>query len=211
MYSVKEIFYTLQGEGYYAGRPAILCRFAGCNLWSGREDDRTKAICSFCDTDFIGIDGLNGGRFATAEELATAVERIWPVEEPSPYVVCTGGEPSLQLDEAVIESFHARGFTVAIETNGTHPLPQGIDWICVSPKANTTLSITKGHELKLIFPQVEPQAHPECFEHLEFEHFYLQPMDSSAKVENSRQATAYCLNHSQWKLSVQLHKLMGIS
>lgn len=208
-YKVKEIFYTLQGEGAQTGRPAVFCRFTGCNLWSGREEDRHKAICQFCDTDFWGTDGINGGRY-TMEELANKVASLW---EPGlhlgkPYVVCTGGEPLLQLNEPLIEAFHKRGFEVAVETNGTVEAPQGLDWICVSPKAYTELILTKGHELKLVFPQ--PGAEPERFENLDFQHFFLQPMDSPEKERNTQLALQYCMNHPKWRLSLQTHKLLNI-
>ncbi|MDC8785541.1 7-carboxy-7-deazaguanine synthase [Roseateles koreensis] len=208
-YAVKEIFYTLQGEGAQAGRAAVFCRFAGCNLWTGREQDRTSAVCSFCDTDFIGTDGQNGGKFSTALDLAEAVARQWPqATSGKPYVVCTGGEPLLQLDEALIEAFHAKGFEIAVETNGTQAAPQGLDWICVSPKADAALVLTRGDELKLVFPQ--PLARPEQFEALDFQHFFLQPMDSVLKCQHTREAVAYCMSHPQWRLSVQMHKVIGI-
>jgi 7-carboxy-7-deazaguanine synthase len=219
-YSVKEIFYTLQGEGAQAGRPAVFCRFAGCNLWSGREEDRASATCTFCDTDFIGTDGPGGGKFATANDLADAVARHWPrtpAPERSegrdhlsgaPYVVCTGGEPLLQLDGAAVNAFHARGFEVAVETNGTQFPPAGVDWICVSPKAGAPLKLTAGHELKLVFPQ--PDAMPERFEHLDFQRFYLQPMDGPDRERNTQLALRHCLDHPQWRLSLQTHKLLGI-
>ena len=208
-YSVKEMFYTLQGEGAQAGRAAVFCRFAGCNLWNGREEDRAKAVCNFCDTDFVGTDGQNGAKFTTAEALADAVASFWPEGQPGrPYVVCTGGEPLLQLDEAAIDALHARGFEVAVETNGTQPAPAGLDWICVSPKADAPIVLTKGHELKLVFPQ--PLARPERFAALDFEHFFLQPMDSILKAQNTKAAVAYCMAHPQWRLSVQMHKVIGI-
>lgn len=209
-YSVKEIYYTLQGEGANAGRPAVFCRFSGCNLWSGKERHRAKAICQFCDTEFVGTDGINGGRFSTPEELADAVANQWPIDQPksTPLVVCTGGEPLLQLDEAVIAAFHARGFQVAVETNGTQVAPKGLDWICVSPKAGTELIQTSGNELKLVFPQNE--AMPDGFAHLKFEHFFIQPMDGPDQVLNTRLAIDYCLNYPQWSLSIQTHKLIGI-
>ncbi len=208
MYTIKEIFYTLQGEGAQAGRPAVFCRFAGCNLWSGREADRATAVCSFCDTDFVGV-GPDGGRFATADELADAVARQWPTGAGGrPYVVCTGGEPLLQLDEPAIAALHARGFEVAVETNGTQPLPPGLDWVCVSPKADAPLVATRGDELKLVFPQ--PTAAPERFAGLEFRHFFLQPMDGPQVAGATAAAVAYCLAHPQWRLSVQTHKALGI-
>jgi 7-carboxy-7-deazaguanine synthase (Cx14CxxC type) len=209
MYSVKEIFYTLQGEGANAGRPAVFCRFAGCNLWTGREQDRADAVCTFCDTDFVGTDGEGGGKFADAEALAAAIEKTWAsgVAE-NRFVVCTGGEPLLQLDTALIAALHGRDFEIAVETNGTVEAPQGLDWICVSPKADAPLKITKGDELKLVFPQTK--ALPERFETLTFRHFYLQPMDGPEADENTKAATAYCLAHPKWRLSLQTHKLIGI-
>ena len=209
-YAVKEIFYTLQGEGAQAGRAAVFCRFAGCNLWSGREQDREAAVCSFCDTDFVGVDGEGGGKFATAEELAAAIASCWPAGRPGkPYVVCTGGEPLLQLDTALINALHAQGFEIAVETNGTQPAPPGLDWICVSPKAGSELVLTRGHELKLVYPQL--LARPERFEQLEFQHFFLQPMDSVLKTQHTREVVAYCMAHPQWRLSVQMHKVIGIA
>ncbi|MEW5916640.1 MAG: 7-carboxy-7-deazaguanine synthase [Gemmatimonadota bacterium] len=207
-YSVKEIFYTLQGEGAQTGRPAVFCRFSGCNLWSGRESDRATAECNFCDTDFVGI-GPDGGRFHTAQELADAVHRRWPNESDGQrLVVCTGGEPLLQLDIAAVQALHTAGFEIAIETNGTQPAPAGIDWICVSPKGKTQLSLTKGDELKLVYPQAD--APPEHFEHLPFTHFFLQPMDGPQLAQNTRLAMEYCLAHPRWRLSLQTHKLLGI-
>ena len=211
-YAVKEIFYTLQGEGAQAGRAAVFCRFAGCNLWSGRESDRATAVCTFCDTDFVGTDGQNGGKFASADALADAVAARWPGGVAGaagrPYVVCTGGEPLLQLDDALVEAFHARGFEVAVETNGTQPAPAGLDWICVSPKADAPLLLTAGDELKLVYPQ--PLARPERFEHLAFDHFFLQPMDGPDRRDHTRAATDYCMAHPQWRLGVQMHKIVGI-
>ena len=208
MYTVKEIFYTLQGEGMHAGRPAVFCRFAGCNLWSGREADRASAVCTFCDTDFVGV-GSDGGRFGTATQLAEAVLSRWPHEGGGrPYVVCTGGEPLLQLDHAAVDALHAVGFEVAVETNGTVPAPAGIDWVCVSPKAGAELRLTTGHELKLVFPQ--PDALPERFAGLNFRHFSLQPMESDRTAENTALALGYCLAHPQWRLSLQTHKMLGI-
>jgi len=208
-YKVKEIFYTLQGEGAQSGRPAVFCRFSGCNLWSGREEDRHKAICKFCDTDFWGTDGINGGRFETAEDLAQTVASFWPENQAGkPYVVCTGGEPLLQLDEKLVDAFHKKGLEVAVETNGTIAAPKNIDWICMSPKANTDLVITKGHELKLVYPQVG--AEPERFQDLDFENFYLQAMDGDRTEENTRAALQYCLRHPQWRLSLQTHKILNI-
>jgi 7-carboxy-7-deazaguanine synthase len=208
-YSVKELYYTLQGEGAQTGRAAVFCRFAGCNLWSGREADRATAVCQFCDTDFIGTDGPSGGKFDTAEALAAAVASHWPaLQAGKPLVVCTGGEPLLQLDETLIAALHARGFAVAIETNGTRLPPPDIDWICVSPKAGAELVLRVGHELKLVYPQVG--AEPERFAHLDFQHFFLQPMDGPERELNTQLATRYCLEHPQWRLSLQTHKLIGI-
>lgn len=209
-YKVKEIYYTLQGEGAHTGRPAVFCRFSGCNLWSGREEDRHKAICQFCDTDFWGTDGENGGRYPDAAALAAAVQALWPAREgrDRPYVVCTGGEPLLQLDEALVNAFHDRGFEVAIETNGTKIPPPGVDWICVSPKAGAELLLTQGDELKLVYPQ--PGAEPEKFTDLHFDHFYLQPMDGPDIERNVQLTLQYCLEHPQWRLSVQTHKLLDI-
>ena len=211
VYTVKEIFYTLQGEGYHAGRPSVFCRFSGCNLWSGREVDRHAATCTFCDTDFVGV-GPDGGKFASAEALADRVAACWPAgaSAAAPYVVCTGGEPLLQVDAPLVAAFHARGFAVAVETNGTQDAPPGLDWICVSPKANAPLRLTNGDELKLVYPQVEPAAQPECFEHLRFRHFSLQPMDGPSLTEHTRRAVEYCLAHPQWRLSLQTHKLLGL-
>ena len=210
-YSVKEIFYTLQGEGAHAGRSAVFCRFAGCNLWSGREQDRAKAICRFCDTDFRGTDGEQGGKYANAKELATAIHRLWPAgADPHsvPFVVCTGGEPLLQLDEPLIDALHARGFEIAIETNGTRPAPPGLDWICVSPKANAPLRLRAGNELKLVYPQ--PDAPPERFTDLAFDTFWLQPMDGPDVAANTALAVDYCKAHPRWRLSLQTHKWLGI-
>lgn len=209
-YSVKEIFYTLQGEGANAGRPAVFCRFAGCNLWSGREQDRASAICTFCDTDFVGTDGPGGGKFTTADGLADAIAAAWPDGHPvGRFVVCTGGEPLLQLDAALIDALHARGFLIALETNGTIAAPPGIDWICVSPKAGAELVLRAGHELKLVYPQ--DGAEPERFEGLQFDHHFLQPMDGTAVQENTRAATDYCLAHPTWRLGLQTHKIIGIA
>lgn len=210
-YSVKELFYTLQGEGANAGRAAVFCRFAGCNLWTGREVDRENAICNFCDTDFVGTDGPGGGHFASPIELAKAVSANWKAPlsaRAKPLVVCTGGEPLLQLDEELIRAFQEADFEVAIETNGTKLPPLGIDWICVSPKAGTELLVNSGHELKLIFPQ--KGAEPELFNRLNFDHFFLQPMDGPSREENTRLAIQYCLENPQWRLSLQTHKLIGI-
>lgn len=209
-YSVKELFYTLQGEGAQAGRAAVFCRFTGCNLWTGREQDRATAICTFCDTDFVGTDGEGGGKFVTADDLADAIAKAWPDGEGGQrYVVCTGGEPLLQLDTPLIDALHARGFEIAVETNGTQPAPPGLDWICVSPKADAPLVLTSGHELKLVYPQ--PLAMPERFAHLAFENFFLQPMDSVLQREHTKAAVAYCMAHPQWRLSVQMHKVVGIA
>ncbi|WP_428034025.1 7-carboxy-7-deazaguanine synthase [Amphritea sp.] len=211
-YSVKEIFYTLQGEGAQAGRPAVFCRFTGCNLWSGREQDRSKAVCDFCDTDFIGTDGQNGGKFKSAEALAQKVKSFWPdtpeAHQGTPYVVCTGGEPLLQLDAELIEALHQQGFEVAVETNGTLPVPEEVDWICVSPKADAALVQLSGDELKLVYPQ--PLAQPEQFAQLQFSHFYLQAMDGPLQRMNTQDSIRYCLANPQWKLSLQTHKLLGI-
>jgi len=209
-YSVKEIFYTLQGEGAQAGSPAVFLRFSGCNLWTGREADRSTAVCQFCDTDFVGTDGVNGDKFADAASLAAKVASLWP--QPSHdhrLVVCTGGEPLLQLDEAAIHALHQQGFRIAVETNGTVKAPEGIDWICVSPKSDAPLNQTSGQELKLVFPQ--SKAPPELFEALDFEHFLLQPMDSDRQADNTRAAIQYCLDHPQWRLSLQTHKIIGIA
>ena len=206
-YAVKEIFYTLQGEGAMAGRPAVFCRFAGCNLWSGLERDRETAICNFCDTDFVGTDGENGGKFKTVADLAQMVASLWPSGLGKPYVVCTGGEPLLQLDAALIDAFHAVGFEIAVETNGTIAAPDGIDWICVSPKANAELVQATGDEIKLVYPQMEHS--PEDFAQLNFSHHFLQPKDEAAK-DNTEATINYCLNHPQWRLSLQSHKIVGI-
>jgi 7-carboxy-7-deazaguanine synthase (Cx14CxxC type) len=207
-YSVKEIFLTLQGEGGQAGKAAVFCRFSGCNLWTGREQDRAKAVCTFCDTDFVGTDGENGGKFATADDLAAAVEAQWTGGPDDRLVVCTGGEPFLQLDEAAIEALHARGFQIACESNGTLEAPAGIDWICISPKADAPVVQASGQELKLVFPQ--DKAMPERFAALDFERFYLQPMDGPDRDRNTQLAVAYCLSHPQWRLSVQTHKYLGL-
>ncbi|HXE57276.1 MAG TPA: 7-carboxy-7-deazaguanine synthase [Gemmatimonadales bacterium] len=210
-YRVKEIFYTLQGEGARAGRPAVFCRFAGCNLWTGREEDRARAVCRFCDTDFVGTDGPGGGKYATAEALAEAVAAAWPAgahPRARRYVVCTGGEPLLQLDAPLVAALHAAGFEVAVETNGSRPAPPGLDWICVSPKAGADLVLTAGDELKLVFPQ--PGAEPERFRDLRFTHLFLQPMDGPDRERNTALAVRYCLAHPEWRLSLQTHKLLGI-
>jgi len=210
-YAVKEIYFTLQGEGANVGRAAVFCRFAGCNLWSGREEDRASAICSFCDTDFVGTDGPGGGRFETPQALARAVRAAWPTDGDSDraLLVCTGGEPALQLDAAATRAFHDAGFEVAIETNGTRPIPAGVDWICVSPKAGTDLVVRRGDELKLVYPQAG--AEPTLYEGLDFRHFFLQPMDGPDRDDNTRAALAYCLAHPKWRLSLQTHKYLGIA
>jgi len=208
-YSVKEIFYTLQGEGVNAGWPAVFCRFAGCNLWSGREEDRATSVCRFCDTDFTGTNGVNGGKFTTADELVEAIVREWPAHDVKHrFVVITGGEPLLQLDKSLIDRLHAANFRVAIETNGTIPVPDGIDWICVSPKNNSTLVVLRGHELKLVYPQLENR--PEQFAALDFEHFLLQPMDGPDLARNTQLAIKYCKKNPLWNLSIQIHKLLCI-
>lgn len=207
-YSVKEIFKTLQGEGGQAGRAAVFCRFAGCNLWSGREADRVTAICQFCDTDFVGTDGEGGGRFAEADDLAARIEETWRGDASRRYVVFTGGEPLLQLDAALIAAVAARGFEIAIESNGTIEAPAGVDWICISPKAGAPLVQTRGQELKLVFPQAG--AMPDAFAQLAFDNFFLQPMDGPARARNTDLAVAYCLDNPRWRISLQTHKLMGI-
>lgn len=210
-YRVKEIFYTLQGEGANTGRPAVFCRFSGCNLWTGREENRATAVCKFCDTDFSGVDGAGGGEFASASELADAVSSRWPQEvgaRRGAFAVCTGGEPLLQLDEPLIRALHERGMAIAIETNGTRLAPAGIDWICVSPKAGSELVLREGDELKLVYPQIG--AEPEQFEHLHFRHFFLQPMDGPERERNSQLAVRYCMEHPRWRLSLQTHKYLGI-
>jgi 7-carboxy-7-deazaguanine synthase len=208
-YAVKEIFYTLQGEGANTGRAAVFCRFAGCNLWNGREDDRADATCKFCDTDFVGLNGPGGGSFATADALTAAVSAAWPISDSGKrFVVCTGGEPLLQLDVPLLDALHRAGFEVAVETNGTLPPPAGIDWVCVSPKAGTSLVIRAGDEIKLVYPQ--SGAEPERFEQLPFRHFFLQPMDGPEREANTDAALRYCLAHPRWRLSLQTHKLLGI-
>jgi 7-carboxy-7-deazaguanine synthase len=210
-YSIKEMFYTLQGEGAQAGRPAVFCRFTGCNLWSGREEDRSRAICQFCDTEFVGTDGINGGKFKDATSLAEAVKSQWPAEggeKARPYVVCTGGEPLLQLDATLVEALQNEGFEVAIETNGTCKVPAGVDWICVSPKAGSELIVFEGNELKLVYPQVGPR--PEEFSSLAFDNLFLQPMDGPSLKENTLKVIDYCLAHPHWRLSLQTHKMLGI-
>ncbi len=216
MYRVKEIFYTLQGEGAQQGRAAVFCRFSKCNLWTGREKDRANAVRNFCDTDFVGTDGQNGGKYASADELAEQINELWPKGQSGKFVVCTGGEPLLQLDSAMIEALHAKGFEVAVETNGTLPAPQGIDWICVSPKGTAAVVIESCDELKLVYPQAD--AMPEQFTHIQATHYYLSPMadplvrsgDDDVKQSNTQAALEYCMRHPQWKLSVQLHKILGI-
>ena len=210
-YTVKEIYYTLQGEGMNAGRPAVFCRFAGCNLWTGRESDRASATCNFCDTDFVGTDGPGGGKFATAEDLAQAVAEKWPASASQTarrMVVCTGGEPLLQLDAEAIEAFHSAGFLVAVESNGTIIPPAGLDWICVSPKVGAELVLRAGNELKLVYPQ--QGGEPEQYLDLAFDHFLLQPMDGPERQRNTELALAYCLGHPEWRLSLQTHKMLGI-
>ena len=228
-YTVKEIFYTLQGEGFHAGRPAVFCRFSGCNLWTGREQDRHRAICQFCDTDFVGV-GPDGGKFATPDALADRIAQLWPApvagalaakrssprpQAPAPrpgtpYVVCTGGEPLLQLDEPLVDALHARGFEVAVETNGTQRAPAGLDWICMSPKSNAPVVLERADELKLVYPQLQPDAQPERWAGFNAANFFLQPMDGPAARENTRAALAYCLAHPQWRLSIQTHKILDI-
>ena len=210
-YAVKEIFFTLQGEGANTGRPAVFCRFAGCNLWTGREADRADATCNFCDTDFVGVDGPGGGKFTGADDLARAVAEKWPANVSArarKLVVCTGGEPLLQMDAELVNALHAQRFEIAIETNGTQLPPEGIDWICVSPKAGAPLVLTGGNELKLVYPQ--PGGEPERFADLDFEQFFLQPMDGPDRERNTELALSYCLAHPQWRLSIQTHKLLGI-
>jgi 7-carboxy-7-deazaguanine synthase len=207
-YAVKEIFLTLQGEGAHAGRAAVFCRFAGCNLWSGREQDRAEAVCRFCDTDFVGLDGTLGGRYATADALAATIAAEWIAGDTDRYVVLTGGEPLLQVDTALIEALHRQGFSIGVETNGTVDAPEGIDWICVSPKAGAELRIRSGHELKLVYPQ--PEAMPERFAGLAFERFSLQAMDGPDAAQNIARTIDYCLQHPHWRMSVQTHKTIGI-
>jgi 7-carboxy-7-deazaguanine synthase (Cx14CxxC type) len=208
MYSVKEIYATLQGEGAQTGRSAVFCRFAGCNLWSGREADRDTAVCRFCDTEFVGTDGPGGGRFADAASLAEACRALWPGGDAAPFAVLTGGEPMLQVDRLLLDALHQQGFEIAIETNGTLPVPRAIDWICVSPKANAELVQTSGDELKLVFPQAG--AAPDVYQSLDFRHFFLQPMDGDAREENTRAAVDYCAQNPRWRLSLQTHKLIGL-
>jgi len=207
-YRIKEVFYSLQGEGFHSGRPAIFCRFSHCNLWTGLEQDRNRAVCQFCDTDFVGTDGQNGGVFKQADALAKYLIAFWPDTHIPPFVVLTGGEPLLQVDERLIDALHAANFEIAVETNGTLAAPDNIDWLCVSPKAGAPLTQTQGNELKLVYPQ--PELMPDQVAHLDFTHFYLQPMDGPHLEQNTRAAVAYCLQHPQWKLSLQTHKLLGI-
>lgn len=207
-YKIKEIFYSIQGEGFHVGRPTVFLRFAGCNLWSGHEKDRSKAICNFCDTDFVGVDGEGGGTFKSANELAGKVRRFWPNKTGTPYVVCTGGEPMLQLDNELVLALARLGFEVGIETNGTIPIPFKLDWVCVSPKADSVLKVFEGDELKLVYPQEEND--PKDFEGLKFKHFYLQPKDSHQLEVNRERAKQYCLYNPKWKLSLQIHKVLGI-
>jgi 7-carboxy-7-deazaguanine synthase (Cx14CxxC type) len=209
-YAVKEIFYTLQGEGANAGRPAVFCRFTGCNLWTGQERDRAEAVCRFCDTDFVGADGLGGGKFDNAKKLASAISQHWPEghRRAQPLVVCTGGEPLLQVDDALVQALHEAGFTVAVETNGTKPALPTLDWICVSPKAGAPLVLSSGDELKVVFPQ--EGLDPATLEELNFRHFFLQPMDGPEREANTQAAVAYCLNHPVWRLSLQTHKYLGV-
>jgi len=211
-YTVREIYYTLQGEGAHTGRPAVFLRFAGCNLWSGREADRAAAVCRFCDTEFVGTGGPGGGRFVSADELAAAVANRWPqaAGDATRYVVCTGGEPLLQLDAAAIDALHGAGFEIGVETNGTIAAPGGIDWLCVSPKADAGLVQRSGDELKLVYPQAKADAQPSRFEDLDFAHFFLQPMDGEDRDANTAAAVSYCLDHPRWKLSLQTHKLVGL-
>jgi len=211
-YSVKEIYYSLQGEGAQTGRPAVFLRFAGCNLWSGREAHRAEAVCRFCDTEFVGTDGPGGGKFETAADLADATRVAWPKGQShaTPYVVCTGGEPLLQLDRCAIDALHDVGFEIGVESNGTLPAPGGIDWLCISPKGRAPVVQTSGDELKLVYPQTEPEAQPESFAQMEFAHFFLQPLDSPEREADTRNALDYCLRHPLWKLSLQTHKILGI-
>jgi 7-carboxy-7-deazaguanine synthase (Cx14CxxC type) len=208
VYAIKEAFYTLQGEGRHAGRAAVFCRFAGCNLWNGREEDRSGAVCRFCDTDFVGVDGENGGKFRDAGELAALLARLWGAGRERRFVVLTGGEPMLQVDAALIEALHAEGFEIALETNGTLSVPAEIDWICVSPKAGAPLAQTSGQELKLVFPQAG--AEPELYEDLDFEHFLLQPMDGPEILGNTKAAIDHCLAHPRWRFCLQTHKIIGV-
>jgi 7-carboxy-7-deazaguanine synthase (Cx14CxxC type) len=209
-YYLKEIYYTLQGEGAQTGRPAVFCRFSGCNLWNGRQEDRVAAVCKFCDTNFVGVDGPGGGIYETADSLAKAASAVWPKNAPGarPLVVCSGGEPLLQLDAECVDSFHRVGFEVAVETNGTRPVPSGVDWVCVSPKTGAPLIVTRGSELKLVYPQMGLE--PADFAHLHFDNFFLQPMDGPQRGEATQAALRYCLEHPQWRLSLQVQKILGI-
>jgi 7-carboxy-7-deazaguanine synthase len=207
-YAVKEIFYTLQGEGANAGRPAVFCRFAGCNLWSGREEDRAEAVCQFCDTDFVGTDGENGGKYRTAADLVAKIASLWPEGEANQFVVCTGGEPMLQIDQPFVDALHGAGFEIAIETNGSLPVNESIDWICVSPKADAPLVVTKGHELKVVVPQDNQRLSE--LEKLDFEYFLVQPMDGPSRDINTRLAIDWCKRHPKWRLSMQTHKYLNI-
>jgi 7-carboxy-7-deazaguanine synthase len=207
-YSVKEIFYTLQGEGRNTGRAAVFCRFSGCNLWSGRMEDRANAVCKFCDTDFVGVDGEGGGKFDSAESLASAIDNMWPAaHQGERFVVCTGGEPLLQLDRGLIIALHAKNFTVAVETNGTLPVPDGVDWVCVSPKAGTKIVVAKGNELKVVYPQA---TDPRIYDNLDFEHFFIQPMDGPIQAQNLNASVDFCLANPKWRLSLQTHKILGV-
>jgi 7-carboxy-7-deazaguanine synthase (Cx14CxxC type) len=208
MYSVKEIFYSIQGEGYYSGRPAVFCRFSGCNLWSGKEEDREQALCKFCDTDFVGTDGIDGGLYKTAGLLAKKISQHWPQANERRFLVCTGGEPLLQLDAALIAALHEENFEIAVETNGTIIVPAGINWICVSPKAGVQLAQASGHELKLVYPQAG--AEPEKYAKLNFRYFFLQPMDNVDREEATRRTLKYVLAHPKWRISLQLHKILGV-
>ena len=208
MYRVKEIFYSIQGEGYYSGRPALFCRFSGCNLWSGKEEDRKTATCSFCDTDFLGTDGPEGGIYENAGRLSRSIAKLWPQSEGHRFAVCTGGEPLLQMDSALVDALHKEDFEIAVETNGTICAPPGIDWICVSPKAHAKILQTFGHELKLVYPQTG--AEPSQYEKLDFRHFFLQPMDGPGRDEALRQTLAYVLAHPRWRIGLQLHKILGV-
>ena len=207
MYAIKEIYYTIQGEGFHTGRPAVFCRFSGCNLWSGREEDRSKAICQFCDTNFWGTDGENGGKY-NVNELVALIKSLYPPDQPNPYVVCTGGEPALQVDELLVQTLHDENFEVGIETNGTQKIPESIDWVCMSPKANTDIIVYKGHEIKIIVPQIG--IDPKNFENLNFKHFYIQAMESEHWDDNIKFATDYVMTNPKWRLSVQTHKYIGI-
>jgi len=211
-YSVKEIYFTLQGEGAQTGRPAVFLRFSGCNLWSGREQHRATSVCRFCDTEFVGTDGPGGGKFESATALAKAARKAWPAgaSDTSPFVVCTGGEPLLQLDRAAIDALHDAGFEIGVETNGTLAAPRGIDWLCVSPKGNAEVVQTTGDELKLVYPQVEREAQPDVFSEMQFKVFSLQPLDNDERVSNTESAVRFCLANPQWRLSLQTHKILGI-